>query len=341
MCEETFIELILPWQAGSDGEATLWVLKAFRSVKSVFGFHWRSETDVGRLVEVLLLRAVPFVSGSAIVKCSRWPWLQAFKHKSSSYERVKACSCSMGFPLYNTRRFCIRSHFHSVLLWRDLEKIDSSDEWMRAFYGLVVHDGPNPEVAGPTSWHGATNTPQISRTHPTNQRIPVSHNETVSLRDSIAWMLHHDWHWYCFRTAAVMPIHRPGTSQRGARFNGSHPSIKKVESPHLVSTKCRAESRWGCHAPFSADFVDASGVRGLSRWKRRFAGHHTKATSQCCASALGGSPFWRAGKGAEQRGVEHGKRWENMLDDWAVVDVVFEQMCVCVFFFCGLPVTVP
>lgn len=30
-----------------------------------------------------------------------------------------------------------------------------------------------------------------------------------------------------------------------------------------------------------------------------------------------------------------------MLDDWAVVDVVFEQMCVCVFFFCGLPVTAP
>lgn len=25
-------------------------------------------------------------------------------------------------------------------------------------------------------------------------------------------------------------------------------------------------------------------------------------------------------------GDEHGKRWENMLDDWAVVDVVFEQM---------------
>ena len=39
---------------------------------------------------------------------------------------------------------------------------------------------------------------------------------------------------------------------------------------------------------------------------------------------------------------EHGKRWENMLDDWAVVDAVFEQMCVCVFFFFGgLPVTVP
>ena len=78
-------------------------------------------------------------------------------------------------------------------------------------------------------------------------------------------------------------------SARCRGFNGAGLGIKIVESPlprfyqvpggKQVGLPCAVFSRFRGH------------LRGPHGLKRRFAGHHTKATPQCCASALGGPPF--------------------------------------------------
>ena len=125
-----------------------------------------------------------------------------------------------------------------------------------------------------------------------------------------------------------MPISRPGTNQQGAGDSmGQVSASKSWNLRYLISTKCRAESRWGCHAPFSADFVDTSGVLtdgnvGLPVCWGIMPRQHLSAAPVLSAARR----FEGQARVPNRGGDEHGKRWENMLDDWAVVDVVFEQM---------------
>lgn len=108
------------------------VLKAFRSVKWVFGFRWRSETDVGRLVELLLLWAVPFFRGQSLWSFHRGHGNTALNRIRGWYVQAmsgwKHAAALWGFHCKIDVGSAIRCNVHSVLhCWRDAQKNHSSD----------------------------------------------------------------------------------------------------------------------------------------------------------------------------------------------------------------------